>query len=218
VRCLLSFVVLALLVPGAICVASPQTAEPESRERITIKVEDGSGAPLKNDLVVVHNLDDRSHEVLRALSDANGDVPALDLQPGLYRIIATFPYGDIWETEIQEFLVVKGRPKPIVLMIRPMGTHGYGDVIPAPGPKIRAQVSTADGLPASGASVLVRDKNATLYLLRSYTTDAKGVATIELVAAPLHAPTVVVTVYRDIVVTQEVARDTRSLVIRLPEK
>jgi hypothetical protein len=217
-RFLLPALTLVLLWGGIICHAAPQNIEPASRGRITIKVEDGSGAPLMDDLVIVHHLDDPRREVLRALSDNNGDVPVLDLQPGLYRLIATFPYSDIWETEIQEFLVVKDRAKQIVLKIRPMGSHGYGDLIPKPGPKISAQILTADGVPAFGASILVRDKDVTLSLLRWYKTDSRGGATIELVAAPYGGRTVVVVVYRDILVTQEVVKDTHSLVIHLPEK
>jgi hypothetical protein len=215
-RCLSALVTCVALLLGASRCAASQNAEALPREQIAIKVEDASGAPLMNDLVIVHDLNDRSREVLRTLTDSKGDIPAFELQTGLYRVIATFPYGDIWETEVQEFLVVKGQAKQITLKIRPMGTHGYGDVIPTPGPKIQAQVLTADGAPASGASVLVRDKDVTLYLLRWYKTDAKGKATIELVAAPLHQPTVVVAVYQDVLVTQEVMQNTHRLVIHLP--
>jgi hypothetical protein len=219
-RHLLALVVFAALVPRATRGAAPQNAEAASRERITIKVKNAKGVPLKDDLVIVRNLNDRNRELLRALTNSNGDVPSLDLRPGLYRIIATFPYSSIWETEIQEFLVVKGHAKQIVLEIPAMDGNPccMGAGIPGlTGPKIQTQVLTADGLPASGASILVRDKIATAYMLVSYQTDAKGIATIELVAAPHHEPTVVVVVYQDVLVKQEVPEYAHSLVIHLPE-
>jgi hypothetical protein len=215
-RYLLSLVVLAALVPGVTRGAAPQNAEPASRPKVIIKIEDETSAPIKGELVIIQNLHATEREILRALTDDNGDAPALDLQPGLYRLIVATPYG-LWKTEIREFLVVEGRTKQIEVRVFPLPTHGYGDVIPAPGPKIQAQVLTSDGQPASEALVLARDKEDTLYLERHYTTDAKGLATIELVGAPLNAPTVIIVVYRDILVTQEVAKGTRSLVIHLPE-
>jgi len=204
------------ILTGIICRAVPQNADQSPGVRTTFKVEDGSGAPLENELVIVKNLDDHARELLRGLTDRNGDVPALDLQPGLYRVIAAYPYGEIWETQIREFLAVAGRPRQIVLTVSPMPTHGYGDVIPTPGPKISLQVVDADGRAMQGAIVLVRDKDATLYLERSYETDAKGKAKIELVGAPLDGATVVVVAYKDILVTREVTKNTRSVVIHLP--
>ena len=59
---------------------------------VDLIVEDSSGVALQNELVIVQDLHNQEHEVLRVLSDKNGRTLALDLQPGLYRAIATAPY------------------------------------------------------------------------------------------------------------------------------
>ena len=71
---------------------------------VTIKIEDETGDALKDELVIVQDLNNQEHEILRALSDKNGYVPPLELPSGLYRVIATAPYG-LWETSVREFLV-----------------------------------------------------------------------------------------------------------------
>jgi hypothetical protein len=211
-RYLLILGVMASLVPGVTPNALLQNEQPASRAKVAIKIEDESGAPIKDELVIIQDLRDSGRVIPRALTDSNGDAPALDLQPGLYRLIVTAPYG-LWKTEIREFLVIAGRVKQIEVRVSSLPTHGYGDVIPAPGPKVQAQVLTSDGQPASGALVLARDQKDTLYLERHYTADAKGMVGIELVASP----TVIVVVYQDILVSREITKDTGPLVIHLPE-
>ena len=71
---------------------------------VKIKVEDASGAAVKNDLVIVQDLNNREHEILRALSDQDGNGPTLELPSGMYRVIAAAPYG-LWQTSVLEFLV-----------------------------------------------------------------------------------------------------------------
>ena len=71
---------------------------------VTIKVQNASGEGERNVLVIVQNLDDHEREVTRVLTDQEGRVPAADLSPGFYRVIATAPYGLI-QTKIDEFLV-----------------------------------------------------------------------------------------------------------------
>jgi len=75
---------------------------------VNLVVEDSSGVALKDELVIVQDLRSREHEVLRVLSGGTGKIPTMDLPPGLYRAIATAPYG-LWQTEVQEFLVGKSR-------------------------------------------------------------------------------------------------------------
>ena len=91
---------------------------------VTIRVEDASGAVTKEVLVIVQDLDHSEHEILRTLSDQSGNVPSLQLSPGLYRVIATAPYG-IWETSVSEFLV-GSPPNVVIVKVQPMPTHGYG--------------------------------------------------------------------------------------------
>jgi hypothetical protein len=79
------------------------------------------------------------------------------------------------------------------------------------GPRAQLQVIGPGGQPATGARVLVRDRDATLHLERRYKTDKKGTTNIDLVSAP----TVVVVVYGDIVSTTELAQRDLNPIIRL---
>src|SRR5215471_7533131 len=97
-----------------------------STTHVDLVVEDSAGVVVKDELVVVQDLQDE-HEVLRALTDKDGKVPSLDLQPGLYRVIATTPYG-VWQTDVREFLVAE-KPLQVALHVRPMPTHGFGDIV-----------------------------------------------------------------------------------------
>lgn len=176
---------------------------------VAIKVEDGAGAPLKEELVIVQDLNDHEREALRVLSDQSGSVPALDLKPGLYRAIATNPYG-MWRTEVHEFLLTQS-PVKLVLKVEQMGTHGNGDIVTVGVPEAELQVLTQDGQPASGAAVLARDKEATLNLERRYRTDEHGMVRVQLVGSP----TVMVVIYQNKLTTKEVLSKPASLVVRV---
>ena len=130
--------------------------------QVTVVVEDSTGMALKDELVIVQDLHNREREVLRVLTDKSGKIPAIDLGPGLYRAIATTPYGP-WQTEVQEFLVGEN-PMHLALHVRPMPTHGYGDIVAVRTKKKKLKVLTPDGQAASGAEVYVRDRDATLHL------------------------------------------------------
>jgi hypothetical protein len=176
---------------------------------VKIKVEDAAGVVLKDQLVIVQDLDNRGHEVLRTLSDQGGNVPPLQLPPGLYRVIATAPYG-LWQTSVREFLVGQ-KSTEVIVRVQAKSTHGYGDIITVGTRRVQLQVIGPDGQPASGASVLVRDRDATLHLERRYKADREGTATIELVSEP----TVVLVVYSDLLLTTELGQQVRDPVIRL---
>lgn len=182
---------------------------PQAAPSVTIKIQDMTGAPLGNQLVIVQRLP--GEEVLRALSDRNGDVPLPNLQRGIYRVISTNPYG-LWETQVREFLVTD-KPITVYLPIPPTPTHGNGDVVTIGDRSTDLQVIGADGQPAPGATILVRDDKDTLYLERWYKTDGKGIAKIELVANP----TVVVVVYGDKLVMTRVSNVVSNPVVRIPQ-
>lgn len=182
---------------------------------VTVTVEDASGAPLKDELVILQDLTDREHEITRYLSDQNGHVPPFDLAPGLYRVIATAPYGS-WETEVREFIVPQrpsgsGRPTDLVVKLKPMATHGQGDIVTLGTTRADILVELPNGRPAAGARILVRDTSATLSLERWSVTDENGRATIELVGNP----TVVVVVYGDSIAAKEISPADRSPIIHL---
>ena len=126
-----------------------------SASPVTIKVEDVSGAPIKNELVIVQDLDHQEREVARALTGDTGTIQPLELSPGLYRAIATAPYG-LWRTKVCEFLVTE-KQRDILLRVQPMPTHGAGDIVTTGSALIEVQVLNSNSQIVSGASVLSRD-------------------------------------------------------------
>ena len=174
-----------------------------------IRVEDAPGESLKDVLVIVKPLDSNSFNDIRQLTDEQGRVHPLDLKPGIYQAIATTPYG-IWETSVKEF-IVDNKPVDLTLSLSPQPTHGFGDIVPVRTSKTEIQVLTSAGTPASGAKVFTRDKNATLYLERWYTTDEQGKAKIEFRADP----TVLVIMYDGKLCTISMARGKTHATIRL---
>lgn len=95
-----------------------------------------------------------------------------------------------------------------------MPTHGYGDIFTIGNPNIKLQVIGADGEPASGVSILARDRYATLHLIRWHKTDQKGAASIELV----DDPTIVVINWGDKLQTIELPRNRSNPVIKIMKK
>jgi len=105
---------------------------------------------------------------------------------------------------------VKSSPLELALRIDPMPTHGYGDIIGVGTIRVDLQVLRPDGLPASDAELLVRDRDATLYTERWYKMDAQGRTTIEMVSDPL----VLIVLYQDAIMTTEVARRKAPIVLK----
>ena len=192
------------LFAAIICVGSAWAAN------IGISVVDAAGLPLKDVLVVVQSLE-RGQESCRALTDTMGRACGMELSPGLYRAIATTPYG-LWNTTAVEFLASQS-PSQVRLKMSSKPTHGYGDVVTIGNPTRDLQVLQSNGQPAAKAKVLVRDSEVTLSLVRWYTTDALGKARIELVAGPA----IVVVVFEGMLVSQEVSA-TGPSTIRLPAR
>jgi len=181
-----------------------------SSTKVDLVVHDSAGAPVKDELVIVQDLYNQEHEVLRVLTDVEGKIPTLDLRPGLYRAIGTAPYG-VWQTEVQEFLVGK-TPMRVKLSVGPIPTHGNGDIVIAGTEKKRLKILKANGQPASGAEIYVRDRAATLHLERRYEANTQGEVEIELTGDP----TVVVVVLGDFLTTRETNDKGDELTIRLP--
>ena len=197
------------IIPIMLAVLMFQAPNSDATFSIMIKIEDVSGEALKDELVIVQDLNDREHEILRILSDKNGYVPPLKLPSGLYRIIAVAPYGP-WETNVREFLV-RQQPTEVVVTVQPKGTHGNGDIVTLGIPRAELRVIGKDEQPVSGAKILVRDRIATLHLERWYKTDQYGIAVIELVGDP----TFVVVVSGDNLYTTKLATTERNPVIHI---
>ena len=179
--------------------------------RVAVKVEDASGAPIKNELVIVQDLNNREREVLRALTDDAGNIQSFDLSPGLYRAIATAPYG-LWQTKVSEFVIVQ-EPRNIILKVEPIPSHGSGDIVAVGTTRAELQVLNADGQPVIGANVLSRDSIASLSSEKWYTTNEHGIADVEL----LEDPTVLVVCYGDTLITKTVHPRDSKIVVRVPK-
>lgn len=179
---------------------------------VDFSVVAGDGLPLKDVLVIVQTLERSDRELCRSLTDAQGLACRAELTPGLYRAIATTPYG-LWNTRVREFWVAHANAT-VTLQMTPMGTHGYGDIVTLGLPSAGIQVLQSNGEPAPKALVIVRDREATLHLERFYMTDAAGKTSIELTGDP----TVLVVVFNGTVLSQEVSKSPRPspVTVRLP--
>ncbi len=175
---------------------------------VKFRVLDESGAPAKGVLVIVQNLETHEAEVLRILSDEQGNAGSRELPPGLYRMIGTTPYG-LLLTTIKEFMV-KSLPLEMALRLKFMPTHGHGDIVVVGSTWAELQVLRPDGEPASDAELLVRDRMATLYMERWYKADAQGRTKIEMISDPL----VLVVLYHDAVMTTELSERNAPKVIK----
>jgi len=157
-----------------------------------LRVLDESGAGFPDVLVIVKSLEGRG-ELFRALTDTSGAVAERDLAPGLYRIIATCPYG-ICQTKVSEFWVGSAAVK-LELTVALEPTRGNRVTIDPLEP-ITIQVVDAGGAPVASAELLVRDLDAKNE--RWYTTNREGE-----VKANLPTGTVTVVVLHQGVVTEE---------------
>jgi len=151
-----------------------------------LRVMDQTGAPFPDVLVIVKSLEGKG-EIFRALTDQAGGVPERKLAAGLYRVIATCPYG-ICETKISEFLL---RDTPVDLELK-VGIPSTRDnvVIVGPSNRLRLGVIDTQGRPAGSAQILVRDSNAEFE--RWYKANGEGEADVE----PLGAATTFVVLYQ----------------------
>jgi hypothetical protein len=196
---------------------APRFLEPAMPEEnpsfaVTVVAQDPSGAPLKNELVIIQDLDDSQTDMARAVTNKDGEIPQLNLRPGLYRAIVMAPYT-LWKTRILEFLV-NDAPVRLVVKLELLSTRGYGDVIPVGARHVQLQVLTSDGHPVAGASILARDEDATLYLEGWYRTDQSGAVTIETAATPL----VIVVISGKTLVTREFSSDSSHETIKMPRQ
>lgn len=179
----LSYLLLTLALPCADAAA------------LHLRVLDKTGAAFPDVLVIVKSLEGKG-EVFRALTDAAGGVPGRELSRGLYRAIATCPYG-ICQTKIVEFLV---KDPPVHLTLEPdiLPTQGNKVEIGPPNP-LRIEAVDSQGAPARLAEVLVRDSKA--HYERWYKMQADGSATVE---AP-EGPITIVVFYKGVLTAETVS-------------
>jgi len=152
-------------------VATPLFAVP-----VDIHVLGSNGEPLGGALVIIQYLQNgKEHETSRELTNAQGQVALKDLQPGLYRAIATDPYRS-WRTQVRE-LLVEDKPATIKLELAHESTD---DPDVAAVGRLTVHVLDASGEPAQGARVLLRDAEAHPRSESWGTTDASGTVNLEV--------------------------------------
>lgn len=146
---------------------------------VHVNVLDQTEAAFPNVLVIIKSLD-RKTEVSRALTDARGGVPQQEVAPGMYRIIATCPYG-ICETKVKEILV---RDAPVQLQMTVDVAPTRGNTFQTgPARTLKVEVSDNQGRPANRAEVLVRDAEARNE--RWYRTASDGTVSVDLPDGPV---------------------------------
>ena len=131
-------------------------ASTESKAALHVTVKDRTGAAFPNVLLIVQSLRGKG-EQSRALSDSGGSTPRIELEPGLYRVIATCPYG-LCETKLKE-LLIGSDPVDLALTldVRPISRGTLvGDL------KFHVNIMGPDNRPASGAHVLMRNSDASV--------------------------------------------------------
>ncbi len=145
---------------------------------VSIHVVGSNGEPLAGALIIVQHLQNTAeHEVSRELTNAQGQAELKDLQPGLYRAIATDPYRS-WRTEVREFLV-KDQPVTIDLQLTHEATDDPDVAVVG---RLTVHVLDASGEPAQDAEVLLRDAEAHPDSEYWGTTNASGRVSLDVTA------------------------------------
>lgn len=143
---------------------------------VSIHVVGANGASLQGALVIVQNLrSNTEQELSRELTNSVGDVSLSNVEPGLYRAIATDPYRS-WQTEVEEFLV---KDEPVVLTLE-LARRTTDDPVVASVGRLTVHVLDAAGNPVSGARVLLRDAEAHPHAEHWGSTDARGTVSLDV--------------------------------------
>ncbi len=164
---------------------------------LRVKIFDAAGGSLPDVLVIVRPIDRRG-ELYRILTDSTGSVPERDVPQGLYRIIATCPYG-ICQTKVSEF-VVGSKPVELVLNLEMRPLPGNVTTIWSdPKIQLRLKIVDSQNRPLPSVYITVRDPEVPKYF-RWVKTDARGEG--QVVIPPLGPLTVVVAHDEDESVTE----------------
>jgi hypothetical protein len=184
---------------------------------VDIRVLDKTKAGFQDVLVIVQSLPEKN-EIFRMLTDANGNMPRHNFIPGLYRIIATCPYGPC-ETLVREILICQEDMKvDLILDLKPIINESW---IYDPGSHLKIKILEADGSVSQGARIIVRDELALEEVW--YITDTTGSAIVGMTASENSTVVVVTsnqletrTLLKDEI--RNLQRKHALLVIRLPAK
>jgi len=162
-----------------------------------LRVIDQTGAAFPDVLVIVKSLAGKG-EIFRALTDQAGSVLERNLPSGLYRAIATCPYG-ICETKVSEFLV-GDTPAELEMKVDVSPTRGNVAMV-GPLNRLKLEVVDIQARPAASAEVLVRDSHAEFE--QWYKTNGDGEADVE----PRGSATTFVVLYNRTLTTETLSSE-----------
>jgi hypothetical protein len=139
---------------------------------VTVRVSEAHTGNLAKVLVIVRSLEADRSEVLRALTGPDGLVPAVDVPPGLYEAIATYPYSR--HTTIAKDFVIGEKPVMVELKL----THLSDQRVNLNSIDWQISVTNGQGRPVGNAWVTGRDDEASDVSVTR--TDSKGRATVSI--------------------------------------
>lgn len=151
---------------------------PATAATLRVHVVDPSSAPFPKVLVIIKSLDS-GREIVRELTDANGRIRTIELDAGVYRLVATCPYG-LCKTAVREFLAAQLTDEMLVTVQLP-ATDVFGELLGAP--RLRVVLKRPNGSLASKVRLLVRDLKARRE--KWYVSDENGSVVIELIDDPV---------------------------------
>jgi hypothetical protein len=145
----------------------------------TIRIVDETEKPFPDVLVVIKAASATGEiEIARYLTDANGNIPPLFLEPRTYHITATCPYG-LCRTITRE-VFGKSSASEIVLKVPPVSSDVNGQIVGAP--KLHLILESSTGERVKDTQILIRDPEAKWETW--YNTGKDGSVTVDLPTEP----------------------------------
>jgi hypothetical protein len=163
---------------------------------ITVRAIAADGEGVSKVLVIVRAPSNPGYEVLRALTEADGSVPEVNVQPGLYEAIATDPYGE-WLTAVKDFVVTDA---PVKLDLRLDFVQDQSISLGFIDWNVR--VVDKQGRPVNDAWITARTEGEPA--VGATATDINGHATIEI---PFDYPAIVTVLYNGQTYTERIKVD-----------
>ena len=139
-----------------------------------IRAMDPGNDGLPKVLVITRSLEGDRKEVSRDLTGSDGFLQPIELAPGLYETIATYPYGDL-KTQVKDFVVIPGPSMTIEIHLNFDSDQRVSlNVIES-----HVQVFDQEGRPAVRAWVIGRNMEATTGTSVAK-TDERGFASVSV--------------------------------------
>jgi hypothetical protein len=145
---------------------------------VRIKLADVQTAPVPNVLVIVQSLSTGA-EVGRKLTNQIGTVEFEIGSPGLFRLIATSPFG-LWGTTVREFRVVPPAAIQIDITLKHLPPAGNRVYVGSP---ITVTLVDWEGKPLKKTNFLTRSEAGCD--VQWHTTDENGSARVDLLSEPV---------------------------------